>query len=152
EQEPLREVIGDVRSVTFAGDGTKLAVGTWKLRNQPAIVTLWEWPTRRRLAKPGAFPGTVNALAFSPHGGRLVVGDSSGHVWLWNVSTGREVSRWRAHEPPIMGLALSPDDRLIATSSYADRAVRLWDAITGGSRGALRFPTGVAAVAFSPDG
>jgi WD40 repeat protein len=152
EQEPLREATEAVRSVTFAPDGTKLAVGTWKFGKRPAIVTLWEWPTRRRLAELGAYPGSVNALAFSPDGGRLVVGDASGQMRLWNVGTGREVARWQAHEPPIMGLALSPDDRLIATSSYADRDIRLWDASSGGPRGTLRVPAGVAAVAFSPDG
>jgi WD40 repeat protein len=152
EQEPLREATEAVRSVTFAPDGTKLAVGTWKLGNQPAMVTVWEWPTRRRLAELGDFPGSVNVLAFSPDGVRLVVGDSSGKVRLWNLGTGRELARWQPHDPPIIGLAFSPDDRLIATSSHADRDIRLWDASSGGPRGTLRVPPGVAAVAFSPDG
>jgi WD40 repeat protein len=152
EQEPLRVGTGAVRSVTFAPDGTKLAVGTWNSRSQPAIVTLWEWPARRRLAELGPFPRSINALAFSPDGGRMVIADASGRVLLWDVGAGRELTRWQAHESGILGLALSPDGRLIATACYADGGVRLWDAISGGQRGALKVSTCVPALAFSPDG
>jgi WD40 repeat protein len=152
ELEPLRARMGAVRSATFSPDGAKLAVGTWKSARHRAIVTLWEWPARRRLAELGPFECGINALAFSPDGGRMVIADSSGRVLLWNVGAGEELARWRAHESGIIGLALSPDGRQFATACYVEPVVRLWDATSGGPRRSLTVPPGVAALAFSPDG
>jgi WD40 repeat protein len=152
ELEPLKAGMGAVRSATFSPDGTKLAMGTWKSERQRGIVTLWEWPSRRRLAELGPFEGGINALAFSPDGGRLVIADSSGRTLLWDVGSGKELAHRRAHDAGIMGLAFSPDGRLFATAAYADGVVRLWDAIGGGPRGSRQVSTAVAALAFSPDG
>jgi WD40 repeat protein len=82
----------------------------------------------------------------------MVIADSSGQVLLWDVAAGRDLARWQAHESGFLGLALSPDGRLIATARYVDGAVRLWDATDGRPRGALEVSAGVAALAFSPDG
>src|SRR5205823_5883988 len=120
EQEPLRVGTGPVKSVAFAPDGTKLAAGPWRFGREPVIVTLWEWPARRRLAELGPFLGGINALTFSSDGGRMVIADASGRVHLWDVGAGRELARWQAHESGILGLALSPDGRLIATACYVD--------------------------------
>ena len=46
--------------------------------------------------------------------------------------------------------ALSPDGKLIATSS--DRGVQFWDAVTGKQLGAVELDTQVKALAFAPDG
>jgi WD40 repeat protein len=93
ELEALRAGAGAVRSATFAPDGTRLAVETCKSESRPTIVTLWEWPGRRRLAELGPFPGSINALAFSPDGGRMVIADDSGRVLLWDVGAGQERAR-----------------------------------------------------------
>jgi WD40 repeat protein len=152
ELEPLRAGMGAIRSATFSPDGTKLAMGTRKSEKQRAIVTLCEWPARRRLAELGPFESSINALAFSPDGGRMVIADASGRVLLWDVGAGAELARWQAHESGIIRLAFSPDGRQFATACSVEGVVRLWDAIGGGPRGSLKVPSRVAALAFSPDG
>jgi WD40 repeat protein len=82
----------------------------------------------------------------------MAIADASGRVLLRDVGAGQDLARWQAHESGILGLALSPDGRLLATACYVGGVVRLWDAIGGGPRGALNVSTGVAALAFSPDG
>src|SRR6185437_12091955 len=53
------------------------------------------------------------------------------------------------HDREVMGVAFSPDGRLLATAS-SDGTARLWDPATGEHRRTL---TGeVSGVAFSPDG
>ncbi len=117
------------------------------------IVTLWEWPGRRRLAELVGGRGSINAMAFSPDGSRVVVGDSAGEVTLWDIGAGAVRSRRPAHDAGISALVFSPNGRLFATASYFDGDVRLWDATTAEPRGSLtKLSTGVAALDFSPDG
>ncbi len=152
EQEPIRTGARGVRSVAFSPDGTMLALGPWESGGRRPIVTLWEWPGRRRLRDLVGDGGSVNAMAFTPDGSRLVMGDSAGRLRLWDVGAGRERACRQAHTAGITAVALSPDGRLFATASLVDREVRLWDATRGEPRGSRQAPAGVTALAFSPDG
>jgi WD40 repeat protein len=152
QQEPLRTGTGAVRSVAISPDGGKLAVGTWKSTTEVPVVMLWGWPGRCRLAEVGGHRGSINAVAFSPDGSRLFMADSAGQMKIWDVGVGAERACRQAHDAGIMAMAISPDDRLFATTSYCDGVVRLWDAADGEPRGSLEVPTGVAGLAFSPDG
>jgi WD40 repeat protein len=112
--------------------------------------------------------GEVEALAFSPDGKTLActshgqdprqVPDARrgpqvwGEIKLWDVSTGRELSSFRAHDQEVTSLAFSPDSRTLATSGR-DRYVRLWDVATEKEVASLG-PVGESAccLAFNPDG
>jgi WD40 repeat protein len=153
ELEPLDTGAKGVRSVAFSPDGKMLAVGSSIWKGQRPIVTLWEWPGRRRLAEVVGGRGSINAMAFSTDGSRVVLGDSAGEVTLCDIGTGAVRSRRPAHDAGISALVFSPDGRLFATASYFDGEVRLWDATTAEPRGSLpKLSTGVAALDFSPDG
>merc|ERR1712045_879470 len=49
-----------------------------------------------------------------------------GTVRLWNVATGRTISKLIGHRRDVMGVALSADDRQIITGS-ADRDIKIWN-------------------------
>ena len=150
EQEPLTVGTEAIRCVAFSPDGTTLAAATW----ESPIITLWEWPSRRPIAVLNGHSGHINALAFSPDSSTLLAANSAAEVRLWDVASNELRACRQVHKAGLTAVAFSPDGSRFATASFADAAVRLWDAATGEPRGSL--PTtasaGVTGVAFSPDG
>lgn len=98
-------------------------------------------------------PWGVGVAMVSPDGRRLVSGDDSGDVFVWEVATGKVVRRLRAHMG-IVDLAFSPDSRLLAVAAYKPLVV--WEVETGRqvlslSGDPARDPY-FSNLAFSPDG
>ncbi|MCP4259373.1 MAG: hypothetical protein GY774_17960 [Planctomycetes bacterium] len=98
---------------------------------------------------------TVTSAAFSPDGKLLATGGTgrgSGHLKLWDLSTGKPVWQKNVHTSHVRGVAYSPDGRTVATASY-DGTIGLWDAASGKQLDTLTgHENWVNAVAFSPDG
>ena len=91
------------------------------------------------------------AIAFSPDSRLLAVASGIG-VWLYEVSTSRELALLSGHEGVVTTVAFSPDGSLLASGS-SDQTVKLWDLATGQEMVTLGQHGGwVLSVAFSPDG
>lgn len=96
----------------------------------------------------------VNAVAVSPDGRRLAVGDSAGQLRVWDTATGDPVAPPVAeHAKAIGSVAFGPDGRRIA-SSGADGTVRIVDADSGElpADPLLAVNAQVISVTYSPDG
>lgn len=104
-----------------------------------------------RLAALQVYSGPLDAVAFSPDGGRLVSGGRDHQVRLWSAATGENVSTFNAHEHWVASVAFSADGEWIA-SGGRDNAVRL-TRISDGSSEILNYHRGdVTSLTFSPDG
>ncbi|MGH7868038.1 MAG: WD40 repeat domain-containing protein, partial [Candidatus Dormibacteraceae bacterium] len=96
--------------------------------------------------------GSVNSVAFSPDGARLVSGSHDETVKVWDARSGRLLQTLEGHCNVVASVALSPEGARLASGSD-DKTVRVWDLRSGcllqtleGHRG------GVTSVAFSPEG
>ena len=68
-----------IAAVAISPDGRWIAAGS------SATIHLFDAATGKILAEWNTGQGPANALAFSPGGGTLVTGDTSGEVKLWNL-------------------------------------------------------------------
>lgn len=95
---------------------------------------------------------TINALAFSPDGQRLVSGSDDRTMRLWDLQGNPIGEPIEGHTDNINAIAFSPDGQMFISASR-DRTLRLWDRdgrpIGGPFNGHL---SNVVAVTFSPDG
>ncbi|MDJ0838709.1 MAG: protein kinase [Acidobacteriota bacterium] len=84
--------------------------------------------------------------------GRLISASHDHTLRLWNRARPNEPWILRGHTDAVLGLDVSPDNRLLASASR-DHTVRLWSIATNGLLRVLRGHHGaVVDVAFSPDG
>ncbi len=111
---------------------------------QLAILSL---PRSLRLSSTGS----VNGIAFSPDGERIVTGGSDGSARVWDASGGHPVLDLHGHTDRITSISYRPDGVHIATASE-DGTARQWNAATGDQVLELRRHAGpVLGVGYSPD-
>jgi dipeptidyl aminopeptidase/acylaminoacyl peptidase len=117
-----------------------------------AVVCVHEFLSGKEVACFAADKKSLQTMAFSPDGRRIVSGLADGSMTLWDVETGSEIAHFSGHRELFTALAFSPDGRRIASGS-SDNTVRIWDADEGIQLIELiGHERGIKAVAFSPDG
>ena len=144
------EGFSKIRPICWAisPDGSLLAEGS---SNEP--VTLWKLPQGEKFGELDS--GKPNNLSFSPSGQYLVVASNDqgvSHLGVWDVSSKKRVAETTPHSQQMVGLAISPDNELLATTS-SDQLVRLWNLIDLSPIATLQgHENEVWKVNFSPDG
>lgn len=89
-------------------DGARLAVVS-------AIgdIEIWNRESNERVAVLRGHADPVGGIAFSPSGERLLSGDRSGRIVLWNIAAGEPISDI-THSLPVLQIALASDGQLAA--------------------------------------
>ena len=143
--DPPRDTSGDACSVAFSPDG-KWVVSACNDK----ILKLWDTETGKLVRRFVGHTYSVNSVAVSPDGKRVLSGDQYSLV-LWDVATGGVMKVFRAHSSPIRSVAFSPDGER-ALSGGLDNAVNLWDPALGSLLRTFKgVSLGVSSVAFLPD-
>jgi WD40 repeat protein len=143
-----------VRTVAISRDGKRVATSCHDTKTTTCSVHLWDAATGRQLAPVRTPSNWVSALAFSPDGRVLAMGDYSRQVWLWDVGAGKAVGEPLVQSGIVFSMAFSPDGKTLAVGTVEQvNGARLWDLTTGRPRGkAMPHKNWVVEVAFSPDG
>jgi WD40 repeat protein len=115
------------------------------------------WPIPSGPVRILRHPWSVDAIAFTPDGRRLIAsGGDDGQLRVWDAGSGALVRELAAHPGALVDLATSPSGDRLLTAGW-DGSARMWDLELLGApvaAGAALGPhTGeVRSVAFSPDG
>ena len=95
---------------------------------------------------------TVNSVAFSPDGTKIISGSADNTVKIWNANTGECIKTLEGHSEYVEPVAYSPDGTKIIGGLY-DGTIKIWDANTGKCIKTLKgHAYHVESVAYSPDG
>lgn len=142
----------DVLALAFSPDGTILASsGEWP----DYRIRLWDVAMQQLRDTRFDNTGSPYALSFSPDGKTLVSGGRDNTVRLWDIQTGALKNRLKGHRDDVNAVIFSEDGEIFASGSD-DGTIRLWAAHTGEMltilKGDAKFPEGIRALAFSPDG
>jgi WD40 repeat protein len=147
-----------INRMAFSPDGQTLA--TCGDARVEARVLLWDVPSGQCRSLPYSENGFYQALAFSPDGKMLAVGNGHGPypgrpdvskwgaIQLFDVESGKRMARLAGDPAPVQSVAFTPDGKTLVSADM-DEIVKVWDVATGQERLSLRAGSHLA---LSPDG
>jgi WD40 repeat protein/serine/threonine protein kinase len=135
----------EVNCAAFSPDGSRLVTG-----DANGQVKVWRADLGTVAFTLPDHPGQVRSLVFLRNADLLATLCMDGKVRFFEVKTAKQKSSFDAPPGFCWHLALSPDDKMLASSS--DKGiVYLWDLPSGRKRREWRLPGRVVGTAFAPD-
>lgn len=151
-------VQGTVPDVAVSPDGKTVAAVVSPQEKDEAMageVILWEATTGREVRRLPAGPKTVQysmARAVFAADGKTLYLAANGRVLRWDLSDGRELPGWTAHNGRVAELFRRPGTNELVSVGASDGAIRRWDAATGKALATTDAYVGSLAVARMPGG
>jgi eukaryotic-like serine/threonine-protein kinase len=145
-----------VTCFAYSADGTRLAGGSGDFNVQgtgrPGEVRIWDALTGKQQLVLKGHPDTVNCVAFSRDGARLVSGGWDDTVRVWDARTGQQLLTFKGPGGyGIRNVAFSPDGTRLRAADETG-SVQVWGARPTQERHVLKgSPGGVYGMAFRPD-
>ena len=115
-------------------------------------IRVWELKTGRQIKEFQDNNWAPGAITLCSDGVTLASGSQEGTISLWNIITGLLKGVIKTHLYGLWCLASSPNSNILASGSWAEHGVRLWDVETGKQVQEFTGPIrGVRSVAISRD-
>ena len=113
-----------INHITINASGEWLAFGTSKLGQ----LLVWEWQSESYVLKQQAHTDSINSLAYSPDGQKVITCADDGKVKVWDVNSGFCVVTFNEHTSGVTACEFGKRGSVLFTASL-DGSVRAWDLI-----------------------
>lgn len=140
-----------VEVVAFHSNGTWLACGgiDWLATGgSDGAVSIWNVVSRERLV---TFDGGALSLAFDPPGHRLAVATPESILRVFDLQSRQAVLEVASPGAELRAVAWSRDGHWIVTGGD-DRALRIWDALTGKAVNVVKLDSPIRSLVFDGSG
>lgn len=114
----------DIDFVTINASGEWLAFGASKLGQ----LLVWEWQSESYILKQQGHFDSMNALAYSPDGQRIITTADDGKIKVWDVNSGFCIVTFTEHTSGVTACEFAKKGNVLFSSSL-DGSVRAWDLI-----------------------
>lgn len=114
----------DIDFVTVNNSGEWLALGSSKLGQ----LLVWEWQSESYILKQQGHLDSMNALAYSPDGQKIITAADDGKIKVWDVNSGFCIVTFTEHTSAVTACQFAKRGSVLFTSSL-DGSVRAWDLI-----------------------
>jgi periodic tryptophan protein 2 len=114
----------NIDCITINNSGEWLAFGSSKLGQ----LLVWEWQSESYILKQQGHLNSMNALAYSPDGQRIITAADDGKIKVWDVSSGFCIVTFTEHTGGVTACQFAKRGNVLFTSSL-DGSVRAWDMI-----------------------
>jgi GTPase SAR1 family protein len=138
-----------IEAVAVNVSGTRAVIG-----GHDGELTLWDLDSGECLASLNGHSGIINSVQMTSDQMFAVSGAADKTIKIWNLAAASCVASLEGHQGAVFSLALSPDDRIIASTGFQDETVRLWDLSSGDCLQVIKYDENPSpmSVTFSPDG
>ncbi|KAJ6131959.1 hypothetical protein N7471_007174 [Penicillium samsonianum] len=110
--------------VTINKSGEWLAFGSSK----HGQLLVWEWQSESYILKQQGHLDSMNALAYSPDGQRIVTAADDGKIKVWDVKSGFCIVTFTEHTSGVTACQFAKKGSVLFTASL-DGSIRAWDLI-----------------------
>ncbi|EUC54562.1 vegetative incompatibility protein HET-E-1, putative [Rhizoctonia solani AG-3 Rhs1AP] len=151
---PLEDILGDIGSIQFSPDGTRIVgVGNSSSLDMKIVVCNVS-DGEGILELRYSHTSYITSLSYSPNSALIASGSNDNTIVVWDAYTGsRLLGPLAGHSATVCSVHFSPDcTRLVSGSN--DRTIRIWDVRTGEMVFELLHghEQAIKSVAYSPDG
>lgn len=113
-----------VTTITINSTGEWIAFGSKSLGQ----LLVYEWQSESYILRQQGHFDSMNALAYSPDGSRIVTASDDGKIKIWDVVSGFCLATFDEHQSSVTGVVFAKKGQVMFSSSL-DGTVRAWDLI-----------------------
>lgn len=113
-----------VTTVSVNGSGEWIAFGSKELGQ----LLVYEWQSESYILRQQGHFDSMNCLAYSPDGSRIVTASDDGKIKIWDIVSGFCLATFDEHQSSVTGVVFAKRGQVMFSSSL-DGTVRAWDLI-----------------------